>query len=317
MTFLGQRSWGSDGSIPHCSLLSDVIRVVGTVAFDTVGLVRSLPSPDTTARVRHVETRFGGTAGNVAVALARLGGRPSLAAAVGPDFPGSAYERRLLDLGVDVRDVVVVEEPTSHAYIWSDDAGHQATFFHPGASGQLARAPVRKAAVAHFGAGEMTAYVPHMEAADLVTYDPGQEVFHRPLPEVVAQFPHVDVLFLNRHEAARLADGTGFGPARAFELGMRALVLSKGSDGCDIVTPDGQEHVPVVPARAVDPTGAGDAHRAGFVLGLSRGLPLALCGRIGAVAAAFAVEQVGPQEGAFSLDSFRERYAAAFGACPL
>lgn len=294
-----------------------MMRVVGTVAFDTVGLVARLPTPDTTARVRRVETRFGGTAGNVAVALARLGASPSLVAAVGPDFVGSAYEKHLAALGVDTRDLVVVDRPTSHAYIWSDDAGHQATFFHPGASAELAKAPVRKAALAHFGAGEMTAYLPHMEAADLVTYDPGQEVFHRPLAEIVAQFPHVDVLFLNRHEADRLRTEVGFGAEKAFALGMGALVMSRGVDGCDVITPDGREHVPSVPARAVDPTGAGDAHRAGFLLGLSRGLPLGVCARLGAVAAAFAVEAVGPQEGALALAPFRARYAATFGPCPV
>lgn len=294
-----------------------VIRVVGTVAFDTVGLVTGLPAPDTTARVRQVETRCGGTAGNVAVMLARLGARPSLVAAVGPDFRGSDYERRLAGLGVDVRDLVVVDRPTSHAYIWSDDEGRQATYFHPGASGELAKAPVRKAEIAHFGAGEMTAYLPHMEAADVVTYDPGQEVFHRPLDEVVAHFSHVDVLFLNRHEAERLRDATGFGPDRAFALGMRALVLSRGAEGCDVVTPQGVERVPAVPVRAVDPTGAGDAHRAGFVLGLSKGLALGVAARLGAVAASFAVEAVGPQEGAPDLPRFRERYVAAFGPCPV
>ena len=294
-----------------------MIRVVGTVAFDTVGLVERLPAPDTTARVRHVETRFGGTAGNVAVALARLGAAPALVAAVGPDFAGSAYARRLTDLGVDTRDLVVADRPTAHAYIWSDDAGRQATFFHPGASSELGRAAVRKAAVAHFGAGEMTAYVPHMEAADLVTYDPGQEIFHRPLAEVVAQFPHVDVVFLNRHEAERLAAETGFGPERAFALGMRALVVSRGAEGCEVVTPGGSARVPAVPAKAVDPTGAGDAHRAGFVLGLAKGLPLEVCARVGAVAASFAVEAVGPQEGPHALGTVRERYASAFGPCPL
>lgn len=307
----------ADGSMRDPIARRAMIRVVGTVAFDTVGLVARLPAPDTTARVRQVHTRFGGTAGNVAVALARLGASPSIVAAVGPDFRGSAYEARLTSLGVDLRDVVVGDRPTAHAYIWSDDEGRQATYFHPGASSDLAKAPVRKAAVAHFGAGEMTAYVPHMEAADLVTYDPGQEVFHRPLDEVVAQFPHVDVLFLNRHEAERLRAEAGFDAARAFALGMRALVVTRGAEGCDVVTPEGVERVPAVPAAAVDPTGAGDAHRAGFVLGLARGLPLAACARLGAVAAAFAVEAVGPQEGNADLAHFRARYAAAFGPCPL
>src|SRR5687768_6849028 len=97
--------------LPHRLLPPCMMPRVGTVAFDTVGLVARLPAPDTTARVRRVETRHGGTAGNVAVALARLGAPPAVVAAVGPDFPGSAYARHLAALGVDTRDLVVVDSP--------------------------------------------------------------------------------------------------------------------------------------------------------------------------------------------------------------
>lgn len=294
-----------------------VVRVFGTVAFDTVGLVERLPSPDTTARVTELAHRFGGTGGNVAVALARLGVRPTLVAAVGPDFAGSDYERRLLDLGVDLSALVRTDQPTAHAYVWSAADHGQATYFHPGASRELAKAEPRPADLAHFGAGEMSAYAPHMERAAVATLDPGQEVFHRRTDEIVALFPLVDVLFLNGHEAARLRRDVGFDDAAAWRHGMKAVVLTRGRDGCEIRTPEGVEAVPAVPARAVDPTGAGDAHRAGFLFGLENGLPYRDCARLASVCAAFAVEAVGPQEGLPGLDAVRRRYEAVFGPWPL
>jgi len=291
--------------------------IVGAVAFDTVGLVERLPEPETTARVDRVDVRCGGTAGNVAVGLARLGERVELVSAVGPDFAGSAYEARLRSLGVDLGGLARVAAPTSHAYVWTAADGRQMTYFHPGASLALGKAPVREASLAHFSAGEISDYPRRMRAAEQVTFDPGQECHHRALGEIEACLPLVDILFVNERERERLERGIGLTAQKAWEIGLDALVVTHGAKGTEVLTPKGTERVPVAPARVLDPTGGGDAHRAGFLLGLARGLPLAACARLGSVAAAATIEVVGSQEAETDLGAIRARHEAAYGPCPV
>lgn len=292
-----------------------MLTVMGSVALDHVGRVARPAGPDEAARVAGLRFAFGGTAGNVAMALATLGEEPRLVTAAGPDFAASGYEARLARAGVDLAGVVRTEGPTAHAFLFTDDAGRQQIFFFPGESGEVRRAPVRRSALAHFSAGEFPAYPPHMEASDVVTFDPGQEIFHRPIGEIEPCFALADVLFVNEHELARLAT-LGWPLGRLLGVGLRAVVESVGAEGQVLHTPGGWTRLPGVPARAIDPTGAGDAHRAGFLWAASRGADDATACRVGSVVAAFCVEGEGPQGRLPALDEVRARYAAHYGAWP-
>ncbi len=295
-----------------------MVLVMGSVAFDTIGLVPRLPEAEATARVTRVVEANGGAAGNVSRALARLGAHPRLAASVGDDFAGSAYERALITDGVDLSLLARVREPTAHAYIFSEtDATGQMLFFHAGASARTREVAFDHAAIGHFAAGEISAYPAFMGGCDFVTFDPGQEIFHRDLSEILACIPHVDVLFLNTRERRTLTRA-GFDLDAFLATRGKALIETHGGDGCDVHTRDsGPERVPALKAEVADPTGAGDAHRAGFLLGLTHKLPLVLCARLGNVAASFAIEKVGPQEGLARLPELRARYESAFGSWPL
>src|SRR5688500_5532596 len=140
-----------------------------------MGEVERLASPEETGGVLRVQPDvFGGTAGNVAMALARLGARPRVLAAVGPDFADGPYERALAQAGVDLTPVVRAKEPTSRAYIFFDGAGRQVTYFYAGASRSLADTKPRVEGRVHFAAGEIGAYPPLMRQAEWVSFDPGQ-----------------------------------------------------------------------------------------------------------------------------------------------
>lgn len=290
-----------------------MLTIVGTLALDTLGEVARLPSAEETGGVRRVQPDvFGGTAGNVAMALARLGARPRVLAAVGPDFAGSAYERALSEAGVDLSLVVRAKEPTSRAYIFFDDAGRQVTYFYAGASRALSDAKPRVEGRVHFAAGEIGAYPALMRSAGWVSFDPGQEVFHRDLAQIVACLEHVDLLFLNRHERARLEKDAGLSVPALVASGT-TVVETRGAEGAILHAPGGDVAVPAAPARPVDPTGAGDAHRAGFLYALDKGAALERAARFASVLGAFAVEAVGPQANLPTLDAARRRYHEAWG----
>ena len=96
--------------------------------------------------------------------------------------------------------------------------------------------------------------------------------------------------------------------------GADALIVTKGEKGSTILTKTGSIDVPAVPpSREADPTGVGDAYRGGLMRGLTLGLDWEACGRMGSVAATYALEHLGGLAHAYTLDEFRKRYASAFG----
>ncbi len=296
-----------------------MVRVMGSVAIDTIGLVPLLPEADATAGVLSVTDSPGGAGGNVAHALARLGVPVSLAASVGPDFAGSAYEATLRNAGVDLSGLARTTTPTAHAYIFSETGGpRQMLFFHPGASARTREVEVRKADVGHFAAGEIPVYPAHMDACDFVTFDPGQELFHRDIAEILACLPHVDVLFCNGKER-RILEAAGFRLDAFLEGRACAVVETRGAEGALLHEPGAKStRIPSAGAREVaDPTGAGDSHRAGFLFGLHHGLDLESCVRIAGVVASFTIETVGPQTGLPDLEQVRARHAESVGPWPL
>ncbi|MCG8454773.1 MAG: PfkB family carbohydrate kinase, partial [Holophagales bacterium] len=125
------------------------------------------------------------------------------------------------------------------------------------------------------------------------------------------------MLVVNDYELAVFEKKTGKQGPGVFDLvGMAAVTL--GGEGSKLLLP-GQDEIQIPAAQIshmAEPTGAGDAYRAGFVAGLQRGFELEVCGRMGSVASAFVVEQHGTQSHAYDLQAFAERYAANFGPLP-
>jgi len=292
------------------------IAVVGTVATDLVGRAARLAGPDEAATVTELAIAPGGCAGNVAAGLARLGERPTLVSAVGPDFRQTPYGRALRTAGVDLAGLVLSRRPTATSILLTDPRGRQSIYYAPGAMADLRLAVPPRADVAHFAAGELRAYPRLMRGSDLVTFDPGQETFQRPLDEVAACLARADVLFANRFELARLRKGLRLDVRDLLDSGLSVVVETRGKEGSVVHADGARVAVPAVPARAVDPTGAGDAHRSGFLYGLLRDWPLVECAKMGAVTASFAVARVGAQAGLPTERQALARFRQVFGRLP-
>lgn len=294
-----------------------MLSVVGTVALDTLARVKALASPEETGGIVDLQPDLpGGTGGNVTMALARLGAPSRLLSAVGPDFRGSRYEAAMRAAGIDLSGLVEAPFPTSRAYVFHDAAGRQTTYFYAGASASFAPSSFPQGGKAHFCAGEIASYPPLMERADWVSFDPGQEIFHRDLQEILACLPLVDVLFLNRHELARLEKIAAVDVPRILDMGPDAVVESRGPEGTLVHTRGGRFAAPAATATVRDPTGAGDAHRAGFLYALSRGAEIGVAARFANVLGAFAVEAVGAQTGQPTLEQAIDRHERTYREKP-
>jgi adenosine kinase len=267
--------------------------------------------------------RFGGTAGNIAYNLALLGEKPVILATGGKDF--SPYEDWLLNLGLPLGGIrPIPQEFTAGAYITTDLGDNQITGFNPGAmkypsefrfDGIEPRDTL--AIVAPGNLEDMLAYtrVYKSKAAPYI-FDPGQSIPAWEGPDLLEMARGALAMIVNDYELEMFRKKTGLDEAGILEL-TATLVVTKGDVGSAILTGQGEETIPVVPAaRVADPTGAGDAYRAGLMKGLILGLPWTQAARMGAVLASFAVEQQGTQEHQLELADFWERYAGNFGPLP-
>lgn len=309
------------------------VLVTGSLAFDQImdfpGKFQDHILPDKlhminiSFLVEERRVQRGGCAANISYGLALLGERARIVAAAGNDF--DEYRDYLEELGVDVSGIRAFEdEPTAACFITTDRSDNQIVGFHPGAMARARELSVREAAAAGKPAfavvapDDPDAIVRHCreakEAGIPLVFDPSFQVTALDGEALRESARGARAVLVNDYEYAVFQDKTGFGDRELLDLAP-IWVVTLGEHGSRIlVLGDERIEVPACPAReVVDPTGAGDAYRAGFVAGLLRGLDLATCGRMGSVSAVYAVESYGTQAHRFTREEFAARYREAFG----
>lgn len=268
-----------------------------------------------------LEEKFGGTAGNIAYSLSMLGEKPVVLSQVGKDF--EKYDHRINEMGLSVEGIRTVDhEFTAGAFITTDMSDNQITGFNPGAmkhscSFDMTRIkPEDAVGIISPGCVEDMKSHPKYYRENGIPYifDPGQQITAMTGEELAEALTGADILITNDYELELIMNATGLSRDDVLSR-VNNLVTTLGEQGC-IVVEDGEEiRVPAAKAREVlDPTGAGDAFRAGMLKGMAMGRTLAESCRIGAVAAAYCVEQRGTQEHRYTWDEFTARYEENFGA---
>lgn len=305
------------------------IIVTGSIAYD---YLMSFPGsfsehllPDHLSRVSlsflvdAMEKRRGGCAPNIAYTLALLGERPAIMATAGEDF--GEYRLWLDQAGVDTSLVREVRGKFSASFFCSTDKdNNQIASFYTGAmahAGELSFAEAGRcdlAIVSPNDPGAMVKYAEECRALGIrYIYDPGQQCARSSGDELRAGIVGATMLIVNDYEFELIRQKTGLDEREILER-SEALIVTKGEKGSTILQRDREIHVPAVtPAREADPTGVGDAFRAGFMKGLAMGADLQVCGQLGSVAATYVLEHVGGQSHVFTWDEFRARYTTHFG----
>ena len=285
--------------------------ICGSLAFDTIMgfegrfaqqiLPEQLHILNVSFLVPQLRRDFGGCAGNIAYAMRQLGGTPLPMATVGRD--GADYLQRLHDQGISTEFVREVEGSyTAQAMIMTDRDNNQITAFHPGAMMQAhvnhiaARPDIRLGIISPDGRDAMLQHAEQFHAAGIpFVFDPGQglPMFDgADLAHFVALASWVTV---NDYEGQMLCERMGITPAELSKR-VRALVVTRGAEGCDLWEDGARTHVPgVKPVQVVDPTGCGDAWRGALLWGLEQGWPMARCASLGNRLGALKVAASGPQ----------------------
>lgn len=267
--------------------------------------------------------QLGGTAGNIAYNLALLEETPEIIATAGNDF--QHYRQHLLGLNIDPESIDIDPDmPTSAAFIITDAKDNQIAAFSGGAGfkpyGRALNPKRYAAAVVGAGCVENMVSVPTFcrENAVPFFFDPGQQIVVLSKEQILQSLLGASVVFGNDYEMKLMEEKAGVDEAEL--LGeVDAVVITYGDQGSRVVTKEGETRVPAAHAeRVLDPTGAGDAYRAGFMKGWLAKLPLEQCGKLGSVAGAYAVERYGTQNHGYALNDFRNRYRAAYDEqCPV
>ncbi|RPJ48028.1 MAG: carbohydrate kinase family protein [Betaproteobacteria bacterium] len=306
--------------------------ICGSMAYDTIMVFRDrfknhiLPDQlhilNVAFLVPDMRREFGGCAGNIAYTLQMLGGEARIMATVGDDF--APYDYRLQRLGLAQDHIRSVPGTfTAQAFITTDLDDNQITAFHPGAMNHSHENHVGDAKniklgiVAPDGREGMIQHAREFHQAGIpFIFDPGQG-----LPmfcgEELEEFVRLaDYVTVNDYEAQLLQERTGKNLDALSKL-VTAVVVTMGAKGAVVHTGGKQIAIPCVKAEAVlDPTGCGDAFRAGLLYGLATGADWELTGRLASLMGSLKIAQRGGQNHRFSRDEVADRFQQAFGMKP-
>lgn len=304
--------------------------ICGSIAYDTIMVFNDhfknhiLPEKihilNVAFLVPDMRREFGGCAGNIAYNLKMIGGKPLIMATVGDDY--QPYAHRLSSL--DIVQAHIRRMPgmfTAQAFITTDLADNQITAFHPGAMNSSHENHVADAKsaslgiVAPDGRDGMVQHAREFHEAGIpFMFDPGQglPMFNG---EELLDFVHkADYVAVNDYEGQLLRERTGCSVEALAKL-VKGLIVTKGGEG-SVIYSDGQQiEIPSVKAdKLVDPTGCGDAFRAGLLYGITNGMDWQSTGQLGSLMGALKIAERGGQNHSFTRDEIDQRYFEIFGS---
>ncbi|MBZ0224243.1 MAG: carbohydrate kinase family protein [Dokdonella sp.] len=303
--------------------------ICGSLAFDSIMVFQDhfkhhiLPDKihmlNVSFLVPEMRREFGGCAGNIAYNLKLLGGEPVIMATVGEDF--SLYADRLDALGISREAVRTMPGSyTAQAFITTDLADNQITAFHPGAmffshenDASQAR-DIGLGIVSPDGRDGMLSHCRQFHAAGTpFVFDPGQGMPLFSGSELLEMVELADYVTLNDYEAELLQARTELS-LDALAARVKCLVVTRGEEGSRFYVEGRQIDIPVVPAKAVvDPTGCGDAFRAGLLYGIAHGWDWEATGQLASLMGSIKIEHRGGQNHTPSRDAIAGLFKATFG----
>ena len=303
--------------------------VTGSIAYDYLmtfpGYFKDHVLPDQIAKlsvsflVDSMRKQRGGCAPNIAYSLALLGEHPIVMATAGQDF--ADYRAWLGEHGVDTSAIVEMPDEFTSSFFVSTDRDHcQIASFYIGAMGHAnklsfrdLKLPVDLAIISPNDPEAMRKYPRECKALHIpYIYDPSQQVIRLSGDDLREGMDGCKMLIVNDYEFEMIRNKTNLSESQVLGC-VGALIITRGGEGSTIWADGKRYDVPVVePVCIADPTGVGDAYRAGIIKGMSLGLPWDIIGRMGSLAATYVLEQPGTQNHSYTWNEFVARYRENF-----
>lgn len=306
------------------------IVITGSIAFDYLMtypgqfnemlIKENLEAISVSFLVDEMTKHRGGIAPNIAYTLALLGEHPYIVGSAGQDF--GEYRTHLEKAGVNTSGTVMHQDLfTASFFVSTDRSNNQIATFYTGAMARARDLSLKEAVggeadlvvISPNDPEAMRNYIVECKALGLpYLYDPSQQVARVSGEELAEGVDGAYILVVNEYEHAALCKKTGFTHDDLTEK-AEIVIVTRGEKGTDIYLDDATHHIPIVPADAIkDPTGVGDAFRAGLLKGIAAGYPWEISGRVGALAATYTLEHIGTQNHSFTRQEFVERFRQHF-----
>jgi adenosine kinase len=304
--------------------------ICGSIAYDTIMVFHDRFKNHILADKLHIlnvaflvpdmRREFGGCAGNIAYSLKMLGGEPLIMATVGDDY--QRYEERLDTLAIPQTYIRKVPGTfTAQAFITTDLDDNQITAFHPGAMNESHANHVQDAQsatlaiIAPDGREGMLQHARECDEAGVpFIFDPGQGLPMFNGEELLEFIRMAEYVTVNDYEAQMLQERTGKSIEQLSKL-VKAFVVTLGAQGSTVYSGSEQMDIPCVKAQnVVDPTGCGDAFRAGLLYGLAAGYDWQTTGRLASLLGSIKIAQRGGQNHRYTRDEIGDRYREAFAS---
>ncbi len=305
------------------------IVVTGSIAFDYLMsfpgrfremiVAEQLENLSLSFLVDSMKRQRGGNAANIAYTIALLGGHPTIMATAGRDF--ARYHKWLDEQGVDTSGILIMEDDfTASFFVNTDLEQNQIASFYTGAMAHAGKLSFAKnaanadlAIISPNDPGAMRAYVRECKALNIpYIYDPSQQAARCSAEDLFEGLDGCHMLTLNAYEFHLIQERTGLKRTEILDR-IGGLLVTNGAEGSEIWIAGRSWQIPSVPPREIaDPTGAGDAFRAGLIRGMELNLPWDIAGRMGALAATYVLENVGTQTHSYTTAEFIARFRQHF-----
>lgn len=310
------------------SVQKDKILIIGSIAYDSVmqyeGLFENVILPKNFSIALTTCDKkifFGGCGGNIAYNLSLFSEKPVLLTSAGKDF--QMYQQWLKKRKIDISGIYISsKEYTASATIVTDQQQNQITIFDPGAMTEKTKLKIKNLFPGNISWAIISPDNPrHMISSAEecfqfnipYIFDPGQAIAHLPFESLIQSIQRSHVLIVNEYESQLLLEKLHCSPQKLHSM-VPVFIETLGAKGCKVVSNQGNFIIPAIkPHKIFDPTGCGDAFRAGVLVGLKNNFSLQKSCQIGTLLATYKLEHSGTQEHVFTFSAFKKRYIQCFG----
>jgi len=286
------------------------VTVVGHIAMDYIFNIPYFPQKNHSIYIKKMGKYFGGGAANIAVGIAKLGCKSEIVSAVPKNFLKSRYGKYLQKSNVDLF-IKSFNGKMANAYIFNDESNNQITYFYWGVSERMSEMKGVAREYVHIAPSHPSLAISMAEKGKYIAYEPGQDLPRWSKERLTLIIKKINLLFCNNFELKEIEKKIGVKKEKLLQY--MDIIVTKGGEGSIIYSKNKKIFIPAIPAKVIDPTGAGDAYKAAFWAGIMKGYDKETACKMGSVAASIVVGEMGAQNGLPDWETLCQKYEQHFG----
>lgn len=286
------------------------VTVVGHIAMDYIFVIPYFPRKNHSIYIERSGVYLGGGGANIAVGIAKMGCRSELVATVPQKFYNSRYGKYLKESDIELS-VTPFKGRMPEAYIFNDRENNQITYFNWGVSEHMGELRGEPREYVHIAPSHPTLALHMAKKGEFIAFEPGQDLPKWSGPMLASILKKINLLFCNTYELREIEKKAAMPKEKLIR--HMDIVVTEGKKGSVMYAHSKKKRIPALPAKVVDPTGAGDAYKAAFWVGMMRGYDMETACKMGSIASSLVVEKMGGQMGVPTWDMLLKQYVQRFG----